>query len=139
MGVVDDDQDRLLLGGHAEQRQHREAQQEPIDREGVHQPEGGAERPALRIGELHIARQDRTEQAVERRIGQLLLRLAPAHPEDRAIPRPRADRVQQRRLPDPRLTLDHEHPAATVTRIIERVDQPSVFLVRPSSVVTTAR
>ena len=124
----------------AEQRQHRETQQEPIHRQGVDQPEGGAERPALRIGELDVAGQQRSQQLVERGVGQLLLRLAPAHPQDGAIRRRRADLVEQRRLPDARLAVDDEHAAASPASVVERLGEPSACSSsRPSSVVTSAR
>ncbi len=82
-------------------------------------------------GSSAVAGQQRPQQLVERGIGQLLLRLAPAHPQDRAIRRRRADTVEQRRLPDARLALDDEHAAAPPASVLERLREPRVLFVPP--------
>ena len=78
------------------------------------------QRRCLRRRQPVKAVQHRPEDLVEPRKGQLRLRLDP-HPAEHRESRCPLDRVpKQRRLPDPRLAPNHEHPAEPGARLREQ-------------------
>jgi hypothetical protein len=103
MRIIDHAEERLLLGRRGQQAQHRQPDQEPIGRVPRLQPEGHAERIPLRARQPIQPIQQRRGQLLQDRERTLHLRLhtnRPHHPE----PRRGADRrLDQRRLPDPRI------------------------------------
>ena len=73
--VVDDADERLLLGDLGEQRQRGESDQEPVGRRAGAPTEHRRERVALRGGQAVEAIQHRRAELVEAAVGELHLRL----------------------------------------------------------------
>ena len=82
--VVDDADQRLLLGDLGQQRQRGEPDQEPVGRRAGAPAEHGRERVALRGGEPVEVIEHRGAELVEAAVGQLDLRLDARPPSQRA-------------------------------------------------------
>jgi hypothetical protein len=110
--IVDQAQQRLLRGHLRQQAQHSQANQETIRCAGRTQAERDAESVALRPGQGAAAVQHPAAELVQRREGQLHLRLdtlSACHEEVRC----RVGCVaEQRGLADASLTADDQRPAA---------------------------
>jgi hypothetical protein len=132
LGVIDDAQERSLLGHHREQAQHRQPDEEPIRGSAGAQPEHDLDGLALRRRELLEPVEQWPAQLVQTGEGQLHVRLHALRPEDRHV-RSRHDQVvQQRGLPDPGLAPHHQRPAlAAVDRRDQIVEQGA--LARPAA------
>ena len=118
--VVDDAQERLLLGGLRQQVEDREPDEERVRRPSGAEPERDLERLALRIGQALHELEARRAQLLQRREGELHLSLDPDRAGDAEVRR-RLDRVlEQRGLADARLAVDHQHAAVTVARGLEQ-------------------
>ena len=115
--VVDQADQRPLLGDIGQQAQYRQSDQEPIRRAAVAQPECRAQRVALRAGQVIQMVQHRRAQLVQPGERQLHLRLHARRPRDPGIRRALRQELQQRRLADPRLAPHHQHSAAARPRI----------------------
>ena len=89
--VVDDADERLLLGDLGEQRQRGQPDQEPVGRRAGAEPEHRGERIALRDGQAIESIQHRRAELMEPAVGQLHLRLD-AHGR-RDVPARRRDRT----------------------------------------------
>ena len=89
--VVDDADQRLLLGGVCQQAQRRQPDQEPVGRRAGAQPEHGRERVALRDGQPVEVIQHRSAELMEAAVRQLHLRLH----ADRGRDAPAADRSEK--------------------------------------------
>ena len=108
--ILDDEQQRCLrlaLGDHAERRQ---ADQEDIGRIALGDAEGDVESPALRIRKSIQAVEEGQQELVEPPEGEPRLGLRPRRPSHRraSLARPIPGGLEQRRLPDSRLTTDHQ-------------------------------
>ncbi|HMJ37474.1 MAG TPA: hypothetical protein VK501_26450 [Baekduia sp.] len=114
--VIDDAEERLLLGGLRQQAKDRQPHEEGIRRRACAESEGDGERVALGLREaLHELEEGRA-QVLKRRERQLHLALDADGAGD-AERRARLDRVlQQGRLADARLSVQHEDAAAAVAR-----------------------
>ena len=73
--VIDEADQRLLLGYVGEQAQHSQPDEEAVRRVAGHQPERRSERIALRPGKSIEPLQHRPAQLVQTGVGQLHLRL----------------------------------------------------------------
>ena len=119
VGVVDDAQQRPLVGGGGEQAQHGDRDQEAVLDPLGRQPEGAAQRGGLHVGQLAGAVEHRPQQLVQAGEGQLGLGLD-AGPREHAHPVGAGQRpLQQRGLADPGLAAQHQHTAARATRRLE--------------------
>ena len=88
--VVDHAHKRTLLRRLGQQAKHRQADEEPIRRRALAQPERGLQRVALRSGKALKAIEQRRAQLMQRRERQLHLRL---HPDARRTRRSDADPI----------------------------------------------
>ena len=115
--VVDDADERLLLGDLGQQRQGGEPDHEPVGRGAGAPAEHGRERVALRGGEPVEVIEHGGAELVEAAVGQLDLRLDADGPRNA----PAADAVgqvaQQRALAHARLPAQDDDPAPTGERI----------------------
>ena len=108
--VLDDADERLLLGDVGEQRQGRQPDQEPVWGRAVAQPEDRRQRGALgRRQPLEVIEHGRTE-LVQPAVGQLHLRLDADGPGDARRCSAVGDVFQQRALADAGLPAQHHAP-----------------------------
>ena len=118
--VVDHAHERALLGRLRQQTKRRQADEEPIRHRALAQPERGRQGIALRARESLEPLEQRHAELVQRREGKLHLGLHPGGANPPHV-RGRAHRMlQQRRLADPGLALQHEDPAAPTPRALEQ-------------------
>ena len=118
--VIDDAQQRTLLGGLCQQVQRRQRHQKRFRGLPGRQTQCHTQRLTLGFDQRVQAREHRRAKVVQPSEGQLHLRLdahAPRHPEAR---RPLGHVPQQRRLADPRLPAQHQHGAAPTTHPIQQ-------------------
>ena len=122
--VVDEHHHGAAFCGRREQGEGCGSQQEPVGRGGVARPrECGAQGGGLRLRNVVHQVADRVQQAEEAGVRQSGLRLDPTRAEAGDLARPRAGRLEQRRLADPGRALDDQRPAATGSRVgQQRVD-----------------
>ena len=106
--VIDDTQQRTLLGHLREQAQHRQPDEEPIWSGAGAQPEHDLERLALRSRKPLEAIEHRSAQLMQAREGQLHLGLHAHRPHDGQLRRRLDEVLQQRRLPDPGLAPQNQ-------------------------------
>jgi hypothetical protein len=121
LGIVDDADQRRLLGHLGQEAQHGQPDEEPVRRLAAAHAERGAQRITLRIGDpIHAVQQWSTElmQAGER---ELHLGLDAGRRGDPAARRARDEVLEQRRLADPRLAAHDQD--ATLARP-DAVQQP---------------
>ena len=119
--VIDHSEERLLLGGLRQQAEHRQPHEERSRRRAGAESERDGERVALGVWEPLHQREKRRTQVLQRRKRQLHLALDAARAGDAELSL-RLDRViQQRRLADARLAVQHQDAAAAVAR---RPQQP---------------
>ena len=130
--VVDDTQQRTLLGHLREQAQHRQPDEEPIRGSAGAQPEHDLHGLPLRRRELLEPVEQRPAQLMQAGEGQLHVRLHPHRPHDGQIRRRRDQVLQQRRLPDPGLAAQHQRPALAATDRRDQVVQQRA-LARPAA------
>jgi len=120
--VVDDTEDRPLRRQLRHQAQPGQADQQPIRGRAGHEPEGDPQSVPLRLRQRVQPDQAGGAELVEGRERKLPLGLV-AHRPQHLEPLGRADGVlQQRRLANARLTVDHECSAVAAAR----PDQQSV-------------
>lgn len=119
LGIVDDDQHRLLVRQVRDQAEHREPDHEPVRGRAGSEPEHRRERPALRVrNPLHPIQQRHTElmQSGEH---QFHLGLDADRAQQAQIRRGLGGVVEQRALPDSGLSAYDEHPTASAADISE--------------------
>jgi hypothetical protein len=117
--VVDDAEQRLVLGCLRQQVEDCEPDQERIRRPAGAQPERDLERVALGIRQVPEVVEARRAQLVERRERKLHLPFDPDRAGDPEV-RSRLDRmVEQRGLADARLAVHREHAAVTLARRLQ--------------------
>jgi hypothetical protein len=127
LGLVDQAQQRPLLGRLAEQAQHRHRDQEPVVGPAREAPalrgaeaEGAAEGRRLRAGQPAGQAQHGPEQLVQGGERQLGLGLDPGRPEHRHPLGLPGGMVEQRGLAGAGLAADHQHPAARPAGVREQ-------------------
>ena len=121
--VVDDADERLLLGDLGEQRQRREPDQEAVGRGPGAQPEHRRERVALRDGQPVEVIQHRRAELVQAAVGELHLRLDADGLRDVPAVDPIGHVAEQRALADARLAAQDDDPAPTGERVGSRPDR----------------
>jgi hypothetical protein len=109
--VIDDTQQRMLLGHLRKQTQHRQADKKAIRRSAGAQPEHDLHGLPLRRRKRLEPIDQRPAQLMQGGVGQLHVRLHPHRPDDGQIRRGRGQVFQQRRLADPGLAAQHQRPA----------------------------
>ena len=130
LGIVNDADQRLLLGDVGEQRQHRQTDQEAIRRrrpapESEHRLEG---RALTDREPLHVFEQ-RAAQLMEPAEGQLHLAFDTHGLGHVTVVDPAGRVVQQGALADASLTAQHQHPAAASTRLRhDTIERPALAL-----------
>ena len=140
--VVDEAQERLLLGGFGEETENREPDEERARRLSGAEPEGDAERVTLRIRKTLDELQDRRAELLQRRVVELHLPLDARSPDDAKV-LARLDRVlEQCGLADAGVAVHDEDGAVTVPRGIQQplehrafalpADEPPPAAPRPS-------
>ena len=112
VGVVDDRQQRPLLGGGGQQAERRGADGEAIALARLTEPEGAGERPRLPLGDLPEPIEQRPADVVQAGELELGLGLDTTGTDDGHPLRPRGGVVEQRRLADPRLAAQQQGAAA---------------------------
>jgi hypothetical protein len=109
--VIDDTQQRTLLGRLREQAQHRQPDEKPIRDFTVAQPEHDLHGVPLRRRQRVKPVKKRPAQLMETGEGQLHVRLHAHRPHDGEVGCRRNQILQQRGLSDPSLALQHQRPA----------------------------
>jgi hypothetical protein len=110
--IIDNAEQRTLLRDLRQQARQRQTNQQSTRRGSHPKAKHRPERIALRTRQPGQTIQYRGAQLVKRRERHLHLRLHTHHPQHPDVRR-RLDRVlQQRRLPNPRLTTHHKHAAS---------------------------
>jgi hypothetical protein len=110
--VIDQAQERLLLGGLGKQAQDRQPHQETIRRWPSTEPERDAQRVVLGVRKALHELEERRAQLLNRREREFHLGLDPERPGDPKL-RCGADRVlEKRRLSDARFAVHRQHSAA---------------------------
>ncbi|HEY6762058.1 MAG TPA: hypothetical protein VI318_21335 [Baekduia sp.] len=119
LSVVDQAEERTILGDRAEQAQHGQGHQEPVRRGAGRDAHRDVQRVALRLRQPVEPVQQRRAQPLDPGERQLHLGLDAVEPRDaqpRGLPRGVA---QQRRLPDARLAPDDQDGAPACARLRE--------------------
>jgi hypothetical protein len=118
--VIDNTEDRPLLGGLGQQAEGRQSDQERIrDRAGI-ASEGDGKRVALWLWEALGELQDGGAQLLQRRIGELHLALDADGAYGPELP-PRLDRaLQERGLADAQLSVHDQDPAVPAARGLQQ-------------------
>ena len=111
LGVVDQTDQRLLIGGLGQQAEHGQPDEEAVGGGGGAETEGGGEGVTLGRGEPVEVVEHRRAQLVEPGERQLHLRLDACRPGDATRRRARRQHVEQRRLADPGLAPQHQDAA----------------------------
>ena len=112
LGVLDDAQQRLLLGDVGQEAEHGEADQKAIRCGARGQPEGGAQRVALGPWQtIQPVEHLRSTEPMETGVRQLHLGLHAGDAGDATAGRLFDGIVEERRLADPRLAAEHQHAA----------------------------
>ena len=109
--VVGEDDDGALLRQRREQAERRRTDEVGLARGGRCEPERGLERRPLRSRQTAELAEHGAQQLVQPGEGDLDLRLDAAHAQHRGSARRRGRVLEQRRLADPGLAAQHEHPA----------------------------
>ena len=130
--VVDDTQQRTLLGRLREQTQHRQPDEKAIRGSAGAQPEHDLHGLPLRRRKGLEPIEQRPAQLMQRGVGQLHVRLHPHRPHDRQIRRRRDQVLQQRGLADPSLAAQHQRPALTAADGRDQLVQQRA-LTRPAA------
>jgi hypothetical protein len=118
--VVDDTQQRPLLGGLRQQTQGRQSDQERIRGRPDTAAERDRKRVALRLREAPGELQDRRAQLLQRRVGELHLPLDADGARDPELPTRLHRALQQRGLAHARLAVHHQDPAVPAARGLQQ-------------------
>jgi hypothetical protein len=120
--VVDDTQQRLVLGRVGEQIEDCESHQEAIRDLTCTQAERRAEGVPLGFGQSIQVIEERSAELVQPSVRQLRVRLDAGCPRHTAAGRRlRYEILEERCLADPRLTPEHDNAAGAGTRTPEEV------------------
>lgn len=129
--VVDDAQERGVLGEVRQQRQGAGGDQEPVGLGAVGQPEGAAQRGGLRPRQGLQPVQVREQHLVQSPVGQFGVGFDPGRAEDvETCGLGRRGRVaEQHRFADPGLAPNHERGAALLARVRQESFDPRQLAV----------
>ena len=121
--VINNSQQRALLGRLGQQAEDRQSNQERTRRRvggTPSQSKRDAKRLVLRLREAPHKLKERGAQLLNRRERELHLRLDPGRPRDPKPP-PSLDRVlKQRGLADARVAMHHQHAATTAAHTVHQ-------------------
>ena len=131
MGVVEQHDERAVLGPPGEHRERRGPDREGRWRVAVTQGEGHAQRPALGNGQLVELVGDVAEHEAERGVRHLLLGLGAHHAHHRGTGRQRGHLVEQGRLADPGLPRDDEGSPTAQAGAGEQLGHPPQLGLAP--------
>jgi hypothetical protein len=129
--VVDDAEQRPLLGHLREQREHRKRNTVQIRGGVLAQPERALQRHCLRSWDPLERAERGPEELVERRVRQPRLRLDPPGLERRHAASFRPRLVQQRRLARPRLADNEQRAAAPIPGCVQQRAHALLFPLAP--------
>jgi hypothetical protein len=129
--VVDDAQERLLLGDLREQGQRGESDEEPIRGGALTRSEDRREGVALRHGESLDVPEHRAAQLMQAAVGELHLRLDAGGTGHVPPLSPGHDVLEEGGLADARLATEHDGPAATVECIGHQLIECLAFGLTP--------
>ena len=119
--VVDDAEQRLLLGHLGQEGQRREPDEESIGRFTRAQPEGRGKRVALRVRQMRETIQHRRAELMQAGERKLHLGLDARRPRDPTFRRARGEVLQQRGLADTRLAAKDEDSAMAREDVVNRL------------------
>ena len=122
--VVEQGEQRLLVGGVGEKRKNPHADQEPIGLALVRKPERAAERARLRLREPVDPVLDRPQQLVQRGVRKLSLGLDPGRPQHPEVAGHRRCLLEQGGLADAGLAADDQRPAGPEPGCGEKLSEP---------------
>ena len=131
VGVVDEAQDRLLLGELGQQRQRTGVDEEALLPAAVREPERGPQRGGLRCGQPVEVAQRRAQKLLQRGERQLGLRLDPARGEHVHVARAGARVLEQDRLADTGLAAQRQRSAPRVAGRVEQCADEGALSVPP--------
>src|SRR4029453_5667961 len=127
MGVVDDREDRAVVGGGCEEAQDAGTDREALGRVAGREAQCGCERMSLRGGEPAPCTDDGLEQVMQARIRDLRFGLEASRPEH-AEPFGVGSFLEKSRLPDPGLAAKDQRATAAASRGVEERADPRLFL-----------
>ena len=120
MRVIDDSQERPLLGGLSQQAEDRQSNQERVWRGASDESERDAKRVVLGLRQTFQEVETRVAQLVNRCERELHLRLHPGRPRDPKLARSLDRVLEQRRLADARFAIHHQHAAAPPAHAVQQ-------------------
>ncbi len=137
--VIDQAEQRPLLGRLGQQAEGRQGDQERVRRRPCAEAERDGQRVALGGGEAFRELEARRAQLVKGRVGELHL-LLDTERSDGPEPPSRLDRVvEQRRLADARLSIDHQHAAVPAARRFEEPVEHLALAAPPEQMLSRWR
>jgi hypothetical protein len=125
--VIDDTQQWSLLRSLRQQAKGRQSHQERVRSLSGAQPEGDAERIALGIGQRRRSVEHRRAQLLKRRERELHLPLDADGAQNPHLPCLLDCPIEQRGLPDARLSMHRHHPAVAIARGIQQAAEHLVL------------
>ena len=131
LGVVDEHDDGPLLGDRAEHAEGGRADQVPLRRRVVGEPERRAQRGGLRARQPLDRVQHRPQQLVQPGPRELELGVDPARAQHERAAGGRRRVLEQRRLADPGLAADHQHAAGSPAPAREELLDPRPLCLAP--------
>jgi hypothetical protein len=114
--IVDDGEERALVGRRRHQGVHREADQGAARHAPAGEPEGDAEGLALGLGQAPRQLQERGAELLDRCERELRLPFDPGDAGDPELARGRGRVVEQGGLADSRFAVDDQHGATATAR-----------------------
>jgi hypothetical protein len=124
LGIVDEAEQRHVLGGAGQQAEHREPDEEAIGARAQAQPERRRKRLLLRRRQQLKTAQEPCAELVQAREGKLHLRFHAGRADDPPAGGPLRRVLEQRGLSDPGLPAQHQHRALTARPIRHEAIQP---------------
>ena len=132
LDVVDDDQNRPVVGRDAEQADRRDAHRQPVARRRRPQCQRRPERIRLRRRKFPQPTQHRGEQVRQRGEREIGLGLHTRSPQDGHVVTAAAHQlVEQGSLPDPGLTAQQEGASVSVPQLGQQLAEPDQLVVAP--------
>ena len=117
MGVVDDADQGLAIGGRRDEPQHRSGYQETVGLDRRRQAKRTFQRCRLSRRQLAHRVKNRPQQPKQARERQIRLRLNARHLQNRRRASLRQREIEECRLPDTRLAPDHQRGALPAPRL----------------------
>src|SRR6188472_1917507 len=131
MRVVDDEEQRVLLGRHAEEAEHTRVDGEPIRTFGRLERERSGEGARLRLRNLRQKGEQPPEEGLQARKWELGLRLDRRVVQHLEAPRLLHGVIEKDRLADPRAAAEHERTAPAEARLPQQFIQLPELALAP--------